>query len=178
MSYSVSQVAKALSVSPSSVRLWSSKFSEHLSASATPASGGVREYTEEDIAVLQTITVMRRGDESYKKINIALEKGERREFVPEPEPEREPEAAHNAPGEAESDIALKSFTETLNALQVQNTANSEHIKELQGQLIEATGKAAVSEHLSAELERAREEAERLREELAIARLPWWRKLGK
>lgn len=74
---SVSDVVTYYGVNVQTVRNWGARFSSYLSPGANPPRGQVREYTDDDLRVLDQIATMRRSNLSYSKIEAALSAGER-----------------------------------------------------------------------------------------------------
>lgn len=77
--YSVTQVARFLDVSVGTVRTDGRDFSEFLSAAANPGHGQERRFNDEDLAVLQTVRVLRNQNRSLEEIIDELKKGTRLE---------------------------------------------------------------------------------------------------
>jgi DNA-binding transcriptional MerR regulator len=57
--YSPAQAAAIVGVSASTIRAWCKEFTDYLSAGATPAPGGERVLTAQDVAVLQQVRELR-----------------------------------------------------------------------------------------------------------------------
>jgi DNA-binding transcriptional MerR regulator len=79
MTYTVQQAATAVNLSVTTVRTWTRDFAEFLSDQAAPAPGEVRFYTDADMAVFQTIAVMRAQRRPFDEIRRTLASGERYE---------------------------------------------------------------------------------------------------
>jgi len=77
--YTVSQVARHLHTSGTTIRNYAAEFAEFLSPSATPPAGKPRRFTEEDLAVLSTVFVMRGQLAPPAAIIAALHDGQRLE---------------------------------------------------------------------------------------------------
>ena len=87
--YSVTQVARFLDVSAGTVRTDGRDFSEFLSAAANPGHGQERRFNDDDLAVLQTVRVLRNQNRSLEEIIEELKKGTRLEPAEAPtEPPR------------------------------------------------------------------------------------------
>ena len=72
------QIAKHLSVSPSTVRFWASEYATYLSDGATGLNmnkGATRVFNEQDALVLATIAQMRDKGETHEQIVSALDQG-------------------------------------------------------------------------------------------------------
>jgi DNA-binding transcriptional MerR regulator len=67
-----SQVADMLGVSPTTVRLWSTQFADHLSAAARPERGKRRSYTADDLAVLQRAHMALRDGKTVPEVAALL----------------------------------------------------------------------------------------------------------
>lgn len=90
--YSVLQAARASGVSSSTIRNWSSEFSEFLSPGANPAPGATREFSDDDLKVFSTVRVMRGQLVETVAIVEALREGQRFEPVAPPAAEGAPPA--------------------------------------------------------------------------------------
>ena len=159
--YTVSQVARAIDVSVSTVRQWSGEFAEFLSDSADPPKGTTRRYDDEDVATLQTVAVLRDRLVEYDEIHERLQQGERLEPGPgerEPEPEPEEEAP---PGSSDTALVTESFAQALKAYEGQIGTLQNRVEELTDKLVDAEKRAASAE-TEARLLRERLEAENAR----------------
>lgn len=78
-SITVSTLSKRYDVSSQTVRSWCDRFGEWLSPNATPPTGEVRTFNNDDLGVLDFVAAMRRSHISYEEIEIALANGERLE---------------------------------------------------------------------------------------------------
>jgi len=72
MAYRVSDVASALGVSASTIRNWSTAYATHLATQAS-GTGGERQYTDLDVAVLRMVAQLRREGLSQNAIQIRLQ---------------------------------------------------------------------------------------------------------
>lgn len=79
--YSVSQTARIIGISPNTVRSWTGHFDEFLSASARPESGHERRYTDDDAELFQTVKILRDQGHPMKQIRPIIESGERYEPI-------------------------------------------------------------------------------------------------
>lgn len=79
--YNVTQAARAVEVSGTTIRNWSRTYSEYLSPSANPAAGQPREYTVDDLAVFSTIAVLREQLVTTEDIHAVLDSGRRLEAM-------------------------------------------------------------------------------------------------
>lgn len=77
--YTPSQVARALGTTGTTIRSYAAEFAEFLSPSATPPAGKPRQFTDDDLAVLRTVYVMRRQLAPSEAILEALRGGVRLE---------------------------------------------------------------------------------------------------
>lgn len=75
MTYKVTQVARALNVSATTVRNMATDFSTYLSAGANPGQGDTRVFTDDDLKVLTTAATMRRQQHDDADIRAALDDG-------------------------------------------------------------------------------------------------------
>lgn len=93
--YSVSQVARNIGKAPNTIRSWTGIYSNHLSDNARP-EGDERRYNDADVALLQTVKVLRDQREPHKLIIPRIAEDERLEPPPastESPPERNTEDA-------------------------------------------------------------------------------------
>lgn len=77
--YTVSQVAKYLDTSGTTIRNYAAEFAEFLSPTATPPAGEPRQFSDDDLAVLSTVFVMRGQLATPAAIVAALRDGQRLE---------------------------------------------------------------------------------------------------
>lgn len=77
--YTVSQIAKHLNTSGTTIRNYAAEFAEFLSATATPPPGEPRQFSDDDLAVLSTVFVMRGQLAPPAAIVAALRDGQRLE---------------------------------------------------------------------------------------------------
>ena len=80
--YSVSQVARSIGISPNTVRSWTATYSKYLSTHNRP-DDDERRYTADDVTLLQTVKVLRDQRESHKLIIPRIAADERLEPPPE-----------------------------------------------------------------------------------------------
>lgn len=66
------QVAALLGVSPSTLRLWSSKFGHFLSSTAQGGAGSKRRYTPADLATLERVHTLLAGSKSFEDVDRLL----------------------------------------------------------------------------------------------------------
>lgn len=77
----VSDVARLLQTSKSSVRTWSTEFSEYLSPTASPQFGEIRDYQDTDVAVLYLVKQLRDQQVPYADIHESLRQGAAKDVV-------------------------------------------------------------------------------------------------
>ena len=77
--YSVTQVARFLSVSVGTVRADGREFADFLSAAANPGPGQERRFNDDDLSVFQTVRVLRGRNLTLEQILAELQKGTRLE---------------------------------------------------------------------------------------------------
>jgi DNA-binding transcriptional MerR regulator len=82
--------ADLLSVAASTVRRWSTEFEEFLAPAANPAPGQPRFYTDDDLAILNTVLVLRGQRQPFHAIRDALARGERLEPLTDPRDDMPP----------------------------------------------------------------------------------------
>lgn len=75
--YTTSQVAAIHGVSRETVRVWSETFQHHLGLSALPGKGRQRNFSVEDMTVLNFIAEQRRQGVGYDEIDQLLQEGKR-----------------------------------------------------------------------------------------------------
>ncbi len=80
MPTTVGDLSNLFEVSPQTIRKWCDEFADYLSPTATPPSGEVRIFTDEDLQVLVLVSQMRQALSSYEDIKQALSRGERGEL--------------------------------------------------------------------------------------------------
>ncbi len=87
--YSVTQVARFLSVSVGTVRADGREFADFLSAAANPGPGQERRFNDDDLSVFQTVRVLRGRNLTLDQVLAELQKGTRLEPAEAPtEPPR------------------------------------------------------------------------------------------
>ncbi len=72
----ISEVARMFIVDRDTVKLWSSKFAEHLSSKATPPKGEPRQFNEGDLRVLALVFYYWEDDPDYEHIHAMLNSGD------------------------------------------------------------------------------------------------------
>lgn len=102
MPYSVTQAARAVGVSDTTIRQWGRQFADHLSPGATPPKGQPRQFDEEDITVFATAAVLRAQLVPYEEIEARIAAGERLEPMPgaRPTPDEAEEEGQAGPAAA------------------------------------------------------------------------------
>ena len=150
-SYTVSQIAHALKVSPPTVRAWARDYSAFLSSQATPAPEQERLFDDDDLAVLMTVKTLRSQREKHPAIVERLAAGERLEppDAPPPPPrassgriiEQEPAPAGDAIRAFESALTVyqgqvTDLTNRLIAAEVGRAAAEVELKLLKARLTE------------------------------------------
>lgn len=104
--YTPGQIAKFLGTSGTTIRNYAAEFSEFLSPSATPGAGVPRQFTEDDLAVLQTVAIMRGQLAPPETIVEALRAGHRLALA-------RPPVAEDAP----SEVVTGAFSTALTLLE-------------------------------------------------------------
>ena len=84
--YSVGQVAAVLGVSSSTIRSWTNRFAAYTSELAQPDVGVERRYTLDDIALFNSVLVLRKQGEPMARIIPRIDDGERLEPAEPAEP--------------------------------------------------------------------------------------------
>ena len=97
---SVTDLVRALEVTPATIRRWSGEYGEFLSPHASPPKGQTRLYTDDDAAALALVAAMRRVNSDYQTICAALADGSRSPWPPETDQPGQDDA-----GSAKSDDA-------------------------------------------------------------------------
>lgn len=79
--YGSVQIGKHLGVSDGTIRNWAAEFADYLSpGSQTDKPGEIRTFTQDDLAILETVAALRRQNLSYGEIGQRLATGERIEI--------------------------------------------------------------------------------------------------
>ena len=79
--YGSVQIGKHLGVSDGTIRNWAAEFAAYLSeGSQTDKPGEVRTFTQDDLAILETVAAFRRQNLTYAEIGQRLANGERLEL--------------------------------------------------------------------------------------------------
>ncbi len=156
--YTVKQVAEHLGVSDNTIRKqWTPEFADFISPTANPKRGVVRQYDENDIAVLETIAALRKKYVSYKDIHKELEAGTR--LLHETPKQTQPETSEKQPetGEKQPETALvtKAFADALNTYEKRLTRLEDRLEETTERLIDAEKRAAAAEAEAEILKRPR-----------------------
>lgn len=73
--YTTGTVATLVRLSRETVRAHAEEFSRHLSDLANPGDGKHRQFTDEDVQILETIATMKRMGGTYAEIHAALDRG-------------------------------------------------------------------------------------------------------
>jgi DNA-binding transcriptional MerR regulator len=68
----ISEVARMFDVDRDTVKLWTSKFADHLSKAATPSKGEQRQFNESDLRVLALVFYYWEDDPDYEHIHALL----------------------------------------------------------------------------------------------------------
>lgn len=76
MIYTTGTTASLLNCSRETVRTYADEFARHLSAISNPGSARHRQFTEDDLRVLATVTQLKRSGKTYQEIHEALDSGE------------------------------------------------------------------------------------------------------
>ena len=139
----VKQVSDYLGVSDNTIRRqWSPEFAAFLSPTANPGKGETRQYGEDDIAVLETIAVLRQQQKSYEEIHAALTEGVRLETTEGQRPEKQPETDEKPP---ETALVTTAFAAALESYENRLTKLEDRLEETTERLINAEKRAAAAE---------------------------------
>ena len=165
--YTVGQVAKAVGISDSAVRQWADEYAAHLSDGANPPKGETRKFDEEDIAVLQTVSVLREQLVGHEQIHERLDEGERLEPAPGERPavdeaDEADEAQDQRAGGSDTALVTEQFAEALRR-------QDSRLQSLTDRLIEAEKRAAAAETRADMLQA---QVDELRAAEGKGR-PWW-----
>jgi DNA-binding transcriptional MerR regulator len=141
--FTVKKAAAALGISNTTLRQWGKDYAEYLSDHANPGFNKTRKYTEDDIAALMTVVVLKAQNASEDDILAALAAGEKLEPVElpgEPPPKRKTtiEGDTTALVTSEFAAALQSYETQLTRLQQKND-------DLHERLLKMTERATVAE---------------------------------
>ena len=139
----VRQVARALKISDTQLRNWGNEFAGFLSPGANPGKNKVRLYSEDDLAVLQTVAVLRSQETSYDDIHAALDAGERLELASFQE---SPATDDKPPTQTETAITIyEAFAETLQLYESRVVTYESRVEELTDRLLAAEIRASEAE---------------------------------
>jgi len=100
----VRMAAEQLDVAASTIRRWSGEFEEFLAPAANPPVGEPRFYTADDIAILNTILVLRGQRQPFSAIREALYRGDRFEPLGNVRSEAPPIAEPPPPSPVENQL--------------------------------------------------------------------------
>lgn len=82
--YRPTEAAAIVQISPSSLRMWCSTFSQFLTPAANPGTGAERVLTGKDIAVLQRVKELRDANTAYAVISEILQSEDASALQPPP----------------------------------------------------------------------------------------------
>lgn len=161
--YTVSQVARHLNTSGTTIRNYAAEFAEFLSPTATPPAGEPRQFSDDDLAILTTVFVMRGQLATPAAIAAALRDGQRLE-----------PATAAGPDDAAAVDAPAAFTTALQVLESRLNKLEDRLEVERDARIDAEKRATAAE---TELRVLRELYE---EEQATAARPmsfreWWQR---
>lgn len=143
--FTVKQVSDHIGVSEATIRLhWGKEFAAYLSDTANPPKGETRHYTEEDIAVLLTVSLLRNQQKSYEEIHPALAEGVRLER-PEGEEKPPPGAPETPENQPETALITQSFAEALRTYETRLNKLEDKLEETRERLLESEKRAAAAE---------------------------------
>ncbi len=162
--YPVRATARSIGVSDSTIRKWTATYAEYLSPSATPETGKERLYTDDDVAIFNTVYILSQQGKIHEQILEAIAAGVQLEPPDEPI-----ETKKTPPDEPKQPDSFTGFNQALQAYQANIDTLNGKIKALEDKL--DSERAA---RLSAEIERAKLEG-RL-EELLKRPPSWWQRL--
>jgi len=137
--FTVKQVATALQISNTLLRQRGGEYAAYLSDSANPGKGETRRYTEDDIAVLQTVGVLKSQGKSDNEIQEALAAGDRMEPVDMPQPEKK------SAGKDDKALVTSEFAAALQSYETQVSSLQKKNDELHDRLLEMTERAIRAE---------------------------------
>ena len=127
-SYSVTQVAHALGVSPTTVRNWARDYDRFLSTDANPDPEHERLFDDSDLSVLRTVKVLRDQRHKHPVIVARLADGERLES---------PDATAPPPRAASGRIVEQPAGETVRAFETALERSQNLLQSLTERLIES-----------------------------------------
>jgi len=78
----IKDIVKAYNVTPQTVRNWTSRYADYLSAGANPPTGQTRQFSDADLGTFDLIARMRQGNQAFDSIEAALAAGDRGEPPP------------------------------------------------------------------------------------------------
>jgi len=135
----IPKTAKALGLSPTTIRIWTEKFAAYLSPGANPNKGKRRKFTEDDLVIFNTISVLRDRGDNFDEINQALKDGTRIEQTDKPTEGDSPPASKGTA------LQTEAFTQTIASFEARLNRYETKIDDLQGKLLEATERATAAE---------------------------------
>ena len=74
---STGKVAAYFNRSEATIRNWAKEFAKHLSPTGVPEAGKVREFTIEDMTILDLVATLKDQKRGYEDIHVALDAGQR-----------------------------------------------------------------------------------------------------
>ena len=142
--YTVKQAAVIIDTSITTIRNWSREFASYLSEGANPESGTERTYSESDIAVFNTISLLRSRRESFKTIHEKLKGGTRIEPVPK-SAEEDPPIVTDTIEPNTSSMALQLVQGQVDSLENERDYLRSELSEERGARLEAEARAVAAE---------------------------------
>ena len=127
----VTKIAKGLGLSDTAIRKWGKDYKEFLSPGANPEEGEKREYTEDDLAVFNTISVLRSQGKEHKAIEQALKDGTRLE------PLELPTEGDSPPASKGTALQIEVFSETIATYEARVNRYETKIDDLQERLLDS-----------------------------------------
>lgn len=134
------QAARASGVSSSTIRNWSSEFSDFLSPGANPGPGATREFSDDDLKVFSTVRVMRGQLVETVAIVEALHEGQRFEPVAPPAAEGAPPA-----GRADADAAVAIYRDLVTQLESRADKLTDRLIEAERRIADERERRAAAE---------------------------------
>ena len=151
--YEPKHIEAAFSISSATVRNWSSEFERHLSPTARPGKNKHRTYTDDDLKVFALVAQMKNEGRTFADIHVALGAGQRGEL---------PDMNTDVLALRHADKALIAQVDLLQRDLTEVRAERDQLRE---QLAMALEHERGNIRLMAQLEDARDRAERLQAKL-------------
>jgi DNA-binding transcriptional MerR regulator len=75
--YTTPVIVQMYNIAPQTVRNWATEFADYLSHTANPGEGRTRQFTTEDMTVIDMIVTLKKNGQTFEDIHAALANGQR-----------------------------------------------------------------------------------------------------